>query len=343
MKGLTARDVMNAEVLSVSPELTVHELAVFLVEHQISGAPVLDHQGHLVGLVSLTDIAESDALRDEAPGEARRGRRRGEDIAGLRVQTADLLVKDIMTPAVYSVAPDTPASDMARTMIAGRIHRLLVTEHGRVAGIVTSLDLLRLLVDTKEAEPPTPRRLVRARVKGAVLAALVALAAAGCSRAGSADSSVAGGPPPATLDRSTSTSLPPGHPPLASGPAAMPEGHPAVSKGVDAEPIRGTVTLAPALRERAPKGAALFLIARAADKRIVAVTKHDAATFPFTFEISGQDAMTHGSGWSGRLEITARLSRSGDAAPASGDLEGRAADVAVGARGVTIEIGNVRP
>ncbi|HET9314890.1 MAG TPA: CBS domain-containing protein [Vicinamibacteria bacterium] len=346
MKGSTAKDVMNAEVLSVAPELTVHELAGFLVEHQISGAPVVDHRGHLVGLVSLTDIADSDALRDETVPETggRGGRRarRGDDLAGLRVQTADLLVKDIMTPTVYSVEPDTPVPEMARTMVAGRIHRLVVTEGTRVVGIVTSLDLLRLLV-AEDAPPATsPRRPPRNRVKGAALGVLLALVVTGCRRVESEPVSAAAAPSAAPASSAPDTSLPPGHPPLDSM-GAMPKGHPAVGAPVAAgEAIRGTVTLAPALRDKAPQGGALFLIARAADKQIVAVRKEDAVTFPFRFELSGQDAMTQGSGWSGALEITARLSRSGDAAPATGDIEGRATGVAVGARDVKIELDQVR-
>ena len=347
MKGLTAKEVMNADVLSVAPELTVHELAVFLVEHQISGAPVVDRRGHLVGLVSLTDIAEGDALRDEGAPETGGGRgrrtRRGEDLAGLRMQTADLLVQDIMTPTVYSVEPDTPVAELARTMIAGRIHRLLVTHDGRVTGIVTSLDLLRLLVGADAPSPRASRRPARARVKGAALAVLLALAASGCSRVGSSEPVPAAAAAAPAASAAPDTPLPPGHPPLDSTPT-LPKGHPAMGEPVAVgEPVRGTVTLAPALRDRAPKGAALFLIARGADKAIVAVRKVDAVTFPFAFELSGQDAMTHGSGWSGSLEITARLSRSGDAAPASGDIEGRAANVAVGAHDVKIELGQVRP
>ncbi|MBZ5546075.1 MAG: CBS domain-containing protein, partial [Acidobacteriia bacterium] len=54
-----------------------------------------------------------------------------------------------MTPTVYTVPESTPVSKLAQTMISGRIHRLLVTRRGRVVGIVTALDLLRLLVDRK--------------------------------------------------------------------------------------------------------------------------------------------------------------------------------------------------
>jgi predicted transcriptional regulator len=63
MKNLTAKDVMNPKVLSVRDDMTLHELATFLTENEISGAPVLDDCGKLVGVVSLTDIALSEAER----------------------------------------------------------------------------------------------------------------------------------------------------------------------------------------------------------------------------------------------------------------------------------------
>jgi len=156
MKTLTARDVMNPEVLTVRVDLTVRELAAFLTERQISGAPVVDGDGRLVGLVSLTDVAENDVERPDfvvdhsAPEEAVRGwedRMNSEEIHPLHVESDDLLVRDIMTPSVYTVPEDTPVATMAHTMVSGRIHRLLVTHRGHVIGIVTSLDLVRLLTD----------------------------------------------------------------------------------------------------------------------------------------------------------------------------------------------------
>jgi CBS domain-containing protein len=58
-------------------------------------------------------------------------------------------VGDIMTPTVYTVPADTPASELARTMVSGRIHRLFVTRGRRIVGIVTSLDLLKLLFEER--------------------------------------------------------------------------------------------------------------------------------------------------------------------------------------------------
>jgi cytochrome c-type biogenesis protein CcmH len=124
--------------------------------------------------------------------------------------------------------------------------------------------------------------------------------------------------------------------------AALPPGHPTVEATVEGA-VSGTVTLAPALASAAGDGRAMFLIARAGkDRQIVAVKRLDDLAFPLAFELSAQDAMSHGTPFGGPLEITARLSRSGDAAPAAGDLEGLVAGVAPGAQDVRIELRTVR-
>ena len=97
-----------------------------------------------------------------------------------------------------------------------------------------------------------------------------------------------------------------------------------------------------ALRQSPSRDAVLFIVARDAQKRIVAVRREDGVTFPFAFTISGADAMTAGTKFAGPLDITARLSKSGDAIPAAGDLEGVTGGVAVGAKDVVIAIDRVR-
>ena len=165
MPDLMITDVMNRQVLAVRPDMSVHELATFLTENQITGAPVIDHQGHLLGVVSETDIAEcegerADMVRDRSDPEFDlRGwedQVNPDEIRDLHVEGGDLSVRDIMTPAAYTIPHDTPVSRVAQTMIAGRIHRLLVTRESRVVGIVTSLDLLKLL-------GPEPRPAARPR------------------------------------------------------------------------------------------------------------------------------------------------------------------------------------
>jgi CBS domain-containing protein len=158
MRALIARDVMNPEVLAVRDEMTVAQLAEFLVDQQISGAPVEDVQGTLVGVVSLTDVARSlgdhgRVVPDHSePSFYLRGweeKFNPEDVAGLRVAESELTVGEIMTPRVYAVEDETPVDQVAERMVDGRLHRLLVTHDRRVVGIVTTTDLLGLLVDER--------------------------------------------------------------------------------------------------------------------------------------------------------------------------------------------------
>jgi cytochrome c-type biogenesis protein CcmH len=130
------------------------------------------------------------------------------------------------------------------------------------------------------------------------------------------------------------SSLPPGHPPLDAAPPA--------GAGADTGSVTGTIAVAPSLASRAA-GGVLFVIARsAADNKILAVRREDNVTFPFKFQISGRDAMIAGTTFAGPLTVTARLSKSGDAVAAKGDLEGTARGVSVGATDVKVTLDTVK-
>jgi len=168
MKELTAADVMSPDVLAVEPDMPVHDLASFLAEHQITGAPVVDHAGRLVGVVSETDLAEAEIERVEAvddrsdpegdvhgwEDEAEPDEMRELHLHVMGTQT----VRDIMTPTAYTVPHDTTIGELARTMVTGRIHRLLVTRGGRVVGIVTTLDLLKTMYSRPGTKSSSVRR-----------------------------------------------------------------------------------------------------------------------------------------------------------------------------------------
>ncbi len=136
--------------------------------------------------------------------------------------------------------------------------------------------------------------------------------------------------------------LPPGHPPTGDA-GALPPGHGATTAGPSGPPVSGSVTLSASLQARGAGAKALYVIARRAGTRdIVAVKKIDDPGFPAAFELSGADAMTPGTPFQGPFDLTARLSKGGDAIPAPGDLEGHANGVNPGARGVSLTLDTVR-
>jgi len=159
MSAWLAEDIMNPDVLTVRDDMLVRDLALFLTEHEISGAPVVDAGGRPVGVVSGTDVVSVDRagrkdVSDPSPYYLRAFENRFsvESIRGLRVEEEALTVSDIMTPVVISVARDMPVSRIARLMLHDHIHRVIVREGDSIAGIVTSFDMLRLFVEDESAE-----------------------------------------------------------------------------------------------------------------------------------------------------------------------------------------------
>lgn len=159
MRPITAGDLMNPEVLTVPEDMTVRQLARFLVDNEITGAPVEDEEGRLIGVVSLVDIAavasdDGNVRTDRSsPDFFVRGwedKIAPEEIRDFRVDNEDLLVGEIMTPTVYSVGEDATVAEVASMMLRGHLHRLLVTRDERPVGIVSTSDLVGLLVDEED-------------------------------------------------------------------------------------------------------------------------------------------------------------------------------------------------
>lgn len=126
--------------------------------------------------------------------------------------------------------------------------------------------------------------------------------------------------------------LPPGHPPVEGPPSARATGGARVS---------GTVALAASHAGRAAGGGVLYVIAKK-DGATLAVRRLEVARFPVAFELSEADVMVQGTPFTGPVEIVARLSKTGDALPAPGDIEGTTRGVALGATGVEVRLETVR-
>jgi CBS domain-containing protein len=124
---MRAADIMQKDVITVSPELRLREFEELLTGEDISGAPVTDADGRILGIASKTDIVAALAER----------------IPNVLELEPELAVSDVMTQGFVSVRPDAALADVARTMVDGQLHRVLVTDGDRLLGIVTSFDVLR--------------------------------------------------------------------------------------------------------------------------------------------------------------------------------------------------------
>ncbi|MBI5200146.1 MAG: CBS domain-containing protein [Elusimicrobia bacterium] len=138
-----AHEFMRSDVIAVKDTDAVWDVARLFAEHEISGAPVLNAEGELVGVVSQTDIVRhleevaasftNGEFYADAEDERRRPRR--------PIVTAG----DLMNPEAITADRDTKASSLSRLMLGKRIHRIIITEGRKLCGIVTTLDLLKVL------------------------------------------------------------------------------------------------------------------------------------------------------------------------------------------------------
>jgi cytochrome c-type biogenesis protein CcmH len=123
----------------------------------------------------------------------------------------------------------------------------------------------------------------------------------------------------------------------------LPAGHPPIGEPApgakSAGSLAGTIALSPKLTVRPSD--VLYVMAKKGTATL-AVKRVDKPSFPFAFEISGGDAMMGGGSFEGPVDVVARVSRTGDAIPAKGDLEGVAKSVRVPSKSVQLTIDTVR-
>ncbi len=146
---LTARQLMSKDVITVTSETEVRELAKIFSENKISGAPVLDEQGKLIGVVTESDLIYQNkkvhiptavAILDavfylETPAKMEQELKK---ISGTKV-------RDIFAPEVISVEPDTPLDEVATLMAEKHIHTLPVLDNNSLVGVIGKSDIIRMI------------------------------------------------------------------------------------------------------------------------------------------------------------------------------------------------------
>ncbi|MDJ0788632.1 MAG: CBS domain-containing protein [Myxococcota bacterium] len=147
MKKRLVSELMTPSVACLTPKTTVREAARQLAERRVGGAPVVDSGGAILGVVTQNDLARFAAQRVSVSesGEFFTTDDDYADLEGLPSDTLSTPVEQVMTSPVHTVNPDTSAAVAANIMRERRIHRLVVTERGRLVGMITSLDLMRVV------------------------------------------------------------------------------------------------------------------------------------------------------------------------------------------------------
>ena len=170
---MKAADVMTPRVITIDPDSSVADAARRMLENRISGMPVVDASGRLVGMIS-----EGDLLHRAEMGTERRRRSWWLMFFTTPSAGADEYVKsygrkvgDVMSRSVVSVGPDTSLDEIVRVLEKNRIKRVPVVQDGKVLGIVSRANLLHVLASAAElAEPSADDRTLRERVVAALRA-----------------------------------------------------------------------------------------------------------------------------------------------------------------------------
>jgi CBS domain-containing protein len=125
---MNAKDIMTRDIITVSPTMSVKNLALALIKNQISGAPVADKNGKLIGVVSEADLIAKN----------------GKD------------VKSIMSKKIISVSEETSVEEIARLMTAHAIKRLPVMKNDAIVGIVSRADIVSAIAQGQHVAIHTP-------------------------------------------------------------------------------------------------------------------------------------------------------------------------------------------
>lgn len=143
---LRARDFMQTDVLTVSPETSIIDIHKLFVEEEIHGAPVVDGAGVVRGVVSTLALlrAVNDELEETTPSFFTEWSLVPDE---LPLRLREVRASDVMTREIVAVRLDASILEVARVMREQHVHRVLVIENHELFGVLTTYDLLRAFVE----------------------------------------------------------------------------------------------------------------------------------------------------------------------------------------------------
>lgn len=158
---MQVREIMSSPAITVSPTTEIREVARIMREHVISGVPVVDAGGVLMGVITEMELIARNAPVHEPrylavlsaliPVNIDEYRQYKEQLRQALAITAD----DLMRDDVETLEPDASIEEALETMLDPEVTMLPVIEHDRVIGVVTRTDLVRL-IEKLEAAPDEP-------------------------------------------------------------------------------------------------------------------------------------------------------------------------------------------
>jgi len=149
-----ARDLMQKDVITIDGNASLLDAHRLFVEEEISGAPVIDEIGRVIGVLSARDLLRAtDEERDTAVVQTNYFREleefSGPDWGRMPEDFQDRLanrpVSEVMSPDVITVAPDATIAEVAHTLRHHRVHRVLVATNEAFVGLISTFDLIALL------------------------------------------------------------------------------------------------------------------------------------------------------------------------------------------------------
>ncbi len=138
---MLVKDIMTKDVITVSPDTSLKEIGRIFKEKRISGTPVVDKTGNIVGIVTLTDLLR--ILEQIYKWKALEKRMNGLKLSEMReTEKAKATASDIMTRDVATVSEDSTIDDVMRIMFTRGGHTMPVTKNGKLTGVIGKRDLI---------------------------------------------------------------------------------------------------------------------------------------------------------------------------------------------------------
>ena len=120
-------ELMQTDVQSAPPDAPVAQVVQTMADAHISGLPVVDPTGRVLGVVSATDVLQATAEQDDATARER--------------FFEHTMARDIMTPTAQTIEPDADVRQAAQQMLYGEVRRLFVEDGGRLVGVISQTDI----------------------------------------------------------------------------------------------------------------------------------------------------------------------------------------------------------